>query len=89
MRGMSLSGLRVLDWCYIDADHTENSVLEDFRNLRPLLAAGAYVIFDDYGIEGWWRDSVTKAVERLLRENEIDKVEVVGSQFISRLAEAG
>jgi cephalosporin hydroxylase len=50
------------DWIYIDGNHQYEFVLLDLESYYPKVKAGGSIVGDDYGVEGWWRGGVTRAV---------------------------
>ena len=72
------------DWIYIDGNHTYEFVKEDLRISWKKLKNKGYLTGDDYGIQGWWDDGVTKAVDEFIKEKgDLLKVESIEeSQFI-------
>lgn len=74
-----------LDWVYVDGDHTHDAVLTDLRAYLPLLRGGGVLAGDDYGVQGWWRDGVTTAVQAFVREyDKVQIVDVHANQFVLR-----
>lgn len=55
----------------------------DLQAFRALLGPGGCLAGDDYGVEGWWEDGVTRAVEEFATSAGCEKV-VLGSQFLLR-----
>jgi hypothetical protein len=78
----SLAGQR-LDWVYIDGDHTYEAVKADLEAFRRVVAPGGTIAGDDYGIEGWWSNGVTRAVDELAAS--LGRPKILGSQFVFRL----
>ena len=61
---LELAGERI-NLLIIDGDHTYDGVKFDFETYAPLLAAGGYVIFDDYNAKEW--PGVQQYVDELIR----------------------
>ena len=82
MRGYSTTEVpkidHVLDWCYIDGDHSYEPVLNDLMMTYEITRVGGYVCGDDYQWSG-----VTKAVQEFAALKGIEAV-TKGSQFIIR-----
>jgi predicted O-methyltransferase YrrM len=56
-----------LDWVYIDADHSYESVRRDLAAYLPKVKAGGLITGDDYFRgQGWWGDGVVRAVDELI-----------------------
>ena len=50
------------DWVYIDGNHQFEWVQSDLEAFAPKLKRAGVIAGDDYGIEGWWNNGVTLAV---------------------------
>lgn len=72
------------DWVYIDGNHLREFVLRDLENYYPKVKTGGYIAGDDYGVEGWWEDGVTRAVEEFAARGGCDKRLKRGGQFVLR-----
>jgi hypothetical protein len=72
-----------LDWAYIDGDHRYEGVLADLQAFWTLLKPKGCLAGDDYSVEGWWEDGVTRAVEEFAAAAGCEKI-VLGSQFLLR-----
>jgi hypothetical protein len=72
-----------LDWVYLDGDHVYEAVLADLRAFWPLILRGGCVAGDDYGMEGWWGDGVTRAVDEFAASVD-RRPTIIGSQFLIR-----
>lgn len=77
-----------LDWIYIDGDHLYDKVRADLSLSFRKVRAGGLVIGDDYGVEGWWKNGVTKAVDEVLRESPVSLLDVQANQYVIRLLDA-
>lgn len=68
------------DWTYIDGNHAyefvRDDLVESFRVVRP----GGYLAGDDYHLNGWWGDGVTRAVDEM-RDRCATKM-ILDGQFI-------
>lgn len=75
------------DLVYIDGDHTYEAVLKDLELALTKIKSGGYLSGDDYGIVGWWKDGVKKAVDEFIinNRNRIQKVKIYNSQFLIKL----
>jgi hypothetical protein len=73
-----------LDFVYVDGDHTYEFVLADLRAWTPKVKPGGLVAGDDYGVEGWWGDGVTRAVDEFVAEGGAEVVSLDGNQFVLR-----
>jgi hypothetical protein len=78
----SLAG-RPLDWVYIDGDHTYEAVKADLQAFRRLIRPGGVIAGDDYGVEGWWSNGVTEAVDEFAAS--AGQPEIFENQFLFRL----
>lgn len=70
-----------LDWAYIDGDHTYDAVLVDLAKFWERLKPGGLLCGDDYAVEGWWEDGVTRAVDAFALDRGIAP-EIRGNQFV-------
>jgi hypothetical protein len=74
-----------LDWVYVDGDHTFAAVLADLRGYFPLVRVGGVLAGDDFGVQGWWQDGVTRAVHAFVREHADVRLESIhAGQFVMR-----
>jgi len=70
---------------HIDADHTYEAAMGDFRAWQPHLAPGAHVAFDDYWAGRF--EGVIKAVDELVADGTLTDFERIGHHFaVTRLA---
>jgi Methyltransferase domain len=72
------------DWVYLDGNHLYEFVLKDLETYYPKVKAGGFLVGDDYGVEGWWEDGVTRAVGAFARRGKCEKLVVRRDQFILR-----
>jgi hypothetical protein len=77
-----------LDFVYVDGDHTYESVRADLEAFAPKIRPGGFLGGDDYGVEGWWRDGVTRAVDEFVAAGRATVVSIEGSQFLLRVPAA-
>ena len=64
-----------LDWVYIDADHSYESVRRDLAAYLPKVKAGGLITGDDYFRgQGWWGDGVVRAVDELIAAQPMEAV---------------
>lgn len=71
----------MLDWAYIDGDHTYEAVQADLEAYWPLVKPGGILAGDDYNFLGWWKDGVTKAVDEFAEINGLEPT-ITGNQFL-------
>jgi hypothetical protein len=76
-----------LDWVYIDGDHTYEHVLADLRYYATKVRPGGLITGDDYGIQGWWFDGVTVAVDEFVASAAARWERRYESQFVLRTDE--
>jgi hypothetical protein len=74
---------RPLDWVYIDGDHTYEAAKADLEAFHRIIGPGGVIAGDDYGVEGWWSDGVTKAVDEFAAS--VGQPEIFENQFLFRL----
>lgn len=82
--GINLLKENELDWIYIDGNHMYEFVKKDLHNSWGKVKVGGLITGDDYGLEGWWEDGVTRAVNEFVKDKEdaIGKTIFRGTQFI-------
>ena len=75
----------LLDWIWIDGDHSYNAVVEDLRLSFRAVKPGGYICGDDYSSDKWWGDAVERAVTEFIDQHK-DSIEVVevGEPYILR-----
>ena len=66
---------------YIDGNHYEEYVRADLAAWAPKVRPGGILGGDDYGLEGWWDDGVTRAVDEFVRSGAAALVMVDHTQF--------
>lgn len=72
----------VLDWVYIDGDHNYPSVAADLANAVRLVRSGGFILGDDYIDDGWWGDSVIRAVNEVIKKGDAKLRLVERSQYL-------
>jgi hypothetical protein len=72
----------VLDWVYIDGDHNYPSVAVDLANAVRLVRSGGFILGDDYIDDGWWGDSVIRAVNEVIKKGDAKLRLVERSQYL-------
>ena len=72
------------DWIYIDGNHLYEFVMGDLESYAPKVKAGGYIAGDDYGVEGWWKDGVTRAVDEFAARGDYVKKLGSAGQFLLR-----
>jgi hypothetical protein len=73
------------DFVYIDGNHRYEFVKADLEAYAPKVRPGGFLAGDDYGVEGWWEDGVTRAVDEFVRSGAAAEVIVEDGQFLLRL----
>lgn len=73
------------DFVYIDGNHYEEYVRRDLAAWAPKLREGGIIGGDDYGLEGWWHNGVTRAVDEFVRSGGADLVMIDRTQFALRV----
>jgi methyltransferase family protein len=73
-----------LDWIYIDGNHTYDFVKGDLNAAWDKVKINGFITGDDYGLEGWWENGVTKAVDEFTedRKNQLKIISIEKTQFI-------
>ena len=63
----------MLDWIYIDGDHSYEGCLKDLENALQVVRPGGLIIGDDYGWPDakWQKPGVTKAVNEFINNNKL------------------
>lgn len=78
-------GAAELDFVYIDGNHLYEFVQADLEAYAPKIRPGGFLAGDDYGVEGWWQDGVTRAVDEFVRMGAASVVSLDDRQFLLRL----
>jgi len=74
----------MLDWIYIDGDHSYEQCLKDLKYSKEIVKPGGYIIRDDYG----WpekkkkKPGVTKAVNEFKSENNFKMLRHGMTQYV-------
>lgn len=71
-----------LDWIYIDGNHLYPFVKADLEGYAPKLKSGGFLAGDDYGVAGWWRDGVTKAVDEFAATHPSVQLSARNGQYL-------
>jgi hypothetical protein len=72
------------DFVYIDGNHRYEFVRDDLAAFAPKLRPGGVLAGDDYGVEGWWENGVTRAVDEFVASGAAEVVLQAGTQFALR-----
>ena len=66
----------MLDWIYIDGDHSYEGCLRDLENSLKVVKPGGLVLGDDYGWPNakWFKPGVTKAVDEFINRHKLTKM---------------
>jgi hypothetical protein len=75
---------KFFDWVYIDGNHLYEYVKRDLAEYFPKIKVGGYLTGDDYGVEGWWDDGVTRAVDEFIERPGVEAVMFREHQFVLR-----
>jgi hypothetical protein len=70
------------DWAYIDGNHLYEFVKKDLELCYLKIKKEGIIALDDYGVEGWWRDGVTKAVDEFSNKGMVQIIKVKNNQCI-------
>jgi predicted O-methyltransferase YrrM len=71
-----------LDWIYIDGDHNYNSVRSDLQHAAKYVRPGGFIMGDDYTYDGWWHESVIRAVHELAASGDAKIKLVYRMQYV-------
>ena len=73
----------ILDWIYVDGDHSYEGCLRDLNNALSKVKKGGMILGDDYGHVGarWQKPGVTKAVNEFCFENDFIPIRHGETQF--------
>ena len=74
-----------LDFVYIDGNHRYEFVKADLEAYAPKVRPGGLLAGDDYGVEGWWEDGVTRAVDEFVASGAAEVVSLEERQFLLRV----
>ena len=66
----------MLDWIYIDGDHSYEGCLRDLENSLLVVKEGGLILGDDYGWPNakWQKPGVTKAVNEFINKHNLTKM---------------
>ena len=66
----------MLDWIYIDGDHSYEGCLRDLENSLKVVKPGGLILGDDYGWPNakWFKPGVTKAVDEFINRHKLTKM---------------
>jgi len=66
----------MLDWIYIDGDHSYEGCLKDLENSLNVVKPGGLILGDDYGWPNakWFKPGVTKAVDEFINKHKLTKM---------------
>lgn len=66
----------MLDWIYIDGDHSYEGCLRDLENSLKVVKQGGLILGDDYGWPNakWFKPGVTKAVDEFINRHKLNKM---------------
>ena len=73
----------ILDWIYVDGDHSYEGCLRDLNNALSKVKKGGMILGDDFGHVGarWQKPGVTKAVNEFCLENDFIPIRHGETQF--------
>ena len=77
-----------LDFVYIDGNHRYEFVKADLEAYAGKIRPGGLLGGDDYGVEGWWEDGVTRAVDEFIGSGATAVLSLEDGQFLLRLPAA-
>ena len=66
----------MLDWIYVDGDHSYEGCLKDLENAINVVKPGGFILGDDYGWPNakWQKPGVTKAVNEFINKHNLTKM---------------
>lgn len=70
------------DWIYIDGNHLYEYVKVDLEISLKKVKKGGYITGDDYGMGGWWKGGVKKAVDEFVDHQAVELVAKKNGQFV-------
>ena len=74
-----------LDFVYIDGNHLYEFVKADLEAFASKVKPGGFIGGDDYGVAGWWKDGVTRAVDEFVRSGAATAESIEDTQFLLRM----
>lgn len=74
----------LVDFVYVDGDHTYEAVADDLRLWWPKVRPGGLVVGDDYNLGGWWGDGVIRAFNQWIARDDVEVHWKMGHQIILR-----
>ena len=63
---------------FIDGDHSEKAVYEDFNNYSKLVSKNGYICFDDY-LDDEYSPEVRGSVDNIIKSLDPTEYEVIGT----------
>ena len=62
----------MLDWIYVDGDHSYEGCISDLKNAREIVKPGGLIMGDDFGWPDakWQKPGVTKAVKEFILDTD-------------------
>lgn len=73
-----------IDLLFIDGDHSENAVYEDFNNYSRLVSKNGYICFDDY-LDSQYSPEVKVAVDNIIESLDRTEYDVIGTLHYEQL----
>ena len=67
-----------IDLLFIDGDHSDTAVYEDFNNYSKLVSKNGYICFDDY-LDAQYSPKVKIAVDNIIKSLDTTEYEVIGT----------
>ena len=77
----------MLDWIYIDGDHSYEACIKDLNNAKEIVKPGGLIIGDDYGWPDakWQKKGVTKAVNEFLLKTDFGVTRYGMTQYVIKV----
>tara|TARA_B100000035_G_scaffold235115_1_gene203366 strand:- start:9 stop:632 length:624 start_codon:yes stop_codon:yes gene_type:complete len=77
----------MLDWIYIDGDHSYEACIKDLNNAKEIVKPGGLIIGDDYGWPDakWQKKGVTKAVNEFLLKTDFGVTRHGMTQYVIKV----
>lgn len=79
------ANIQSVDLLYVDGDHSFEGVSKDIDLAILQMKKGAIIVFDDFGVSGWWENGVTIAVTESMQSGRLSLLDSHGTQIACQI----